>query len=91
MTSHARVCVCCRACRGKHLVLLVRFPNQGRQLEEIDVWTHQNETLGGLRRQVLHRCVRQALALMLVHTMLHDQCWGTCTLQLRLIDCASSC
>ena len=44
-----------RACRGKHLTLLVRFPNQGRQLEDLDVWSHQNDTLGSLRRQILHR------------------------------------
>lgn len=44
-----------RASRGKHLSLLVRFPVQGRQPDELDVWTHTNDTMGSIRRQVLHR------------------------------------
>jgi ubiquitin carboxyl-terminal hydrolase 9/24 len=44
-----------RACRGKHVTLLVRFPNQGRQVEDIDVWSHTNDTIGAVRRQILHR------------------------------------
>jgi len=44
-----------RACRGKHLTLLVRFPNQGRQVEDIDLWSHTNETIGQLRRQLIAR------------------------------------
>ncbi|CAH1782281.1 unnamed protein product [Owenia fusiformis] len=44
-----------RACRGKHLALLVRFPNQGRQIEDIDLWSHTNESIGSVRRQILHR------------------------------------
>ncbi|CAL4062679.1 unnamed protein product [Meganyctiphanes norvegica] len=44
-----------RASRGKHLSLLVRFPVQGRQPDELDVWTHVNDTVGSIRRQVLHR------------------------------------
>ncbi|XP_074657837.1 ubiquitin carboxyl-terminal hydrolase 9X-like [Tubulanus polymorphus] len=44
-----------RACRGKHLTLLVRFPNQGRQVEDIDVWSHTNDTIGSVRRHILHR------------------------------------
>lgn len=41
-----------RASRGKHLLLLVRFPVQGRQPDELDVWTHTNDTMGSIRRQV---------------------------------------
>ncbi|XP_047471205.1 probable ubiquitin carboxyl-terminal hydrolase FAF-X isoform X2 [Penaeus chinensis] len=44
-----------RSSRGKHLSLLVRFPVQGRQPDELDVWTHTNDTMGAIRRQVLHR------------------------------------
>ncbi|XP_064082430.1 probable ubiquitin carboxyl-terminal hydrolase FAF-X isoform X2 [Macrobrachium nipponense] len=44
-----------RASRGKHMSLLVRFPVQGRQPDELDVWTHTNDTMGSIRRQVLHR------------------------------------
>ncbi|KAF4521158.1 hypothetical protein B566_EDAN017868 [Ephemera danica] len=44
-----------RACRGKHLSLLVRFSNPGRPLDDVEVSTHSNDTLGALRRQVLRR------------------------------------
>ncbi|KAK7070589.1 putative ubiquitin carboxyl-terminal hydrolase FAF-X [Halocaridina rubra] len=44
-----------RASRGKHMSLIVRFPVQGRQPDELDVWTHTNDTMGSIRRQVLHR------------------------------------
>ncbi|XP_076067071.1 ubiquitin carboxyl-terminal hydrolase-like faf isoform X3 [Oratosquilla oratoria] len=44
-----------RASRGKHLSLLIRFPVQGRQPDELEVWTHTNDTMGSVRRQVLHR------------------------------------
>lgn len=44
-----------RAHRGKHLVLTIRFPNQGRHVEDIDIWTHSNDTLGSVRRQILTR------------------------------------
>ncbi|KAG7177623.1 ubiquitin carboxyl-terminal hydrolase FAF-X-like [Homarus americanus] len=44
-----------RASRGKHLSLLVRFPIQGRQPDEMEIWTHTNDTMGSIRRQVLHR------------------------------------
>lgn len=48
-----------RAPRGKQIGLVVRFPNQqtgGRQqTEDIEIWTHTNETLAALRRQILQR------------------------------------
>ncbi|XP_059479532.1 probable ubiquitin carboxyl-terminal hydrolase FAF-X isoform X3 [Neocloeon triangulifer] len=44
-----------RAYRGKHLALLVRFANPGRPLDDVEVSTHGNDTLGALRRQVLRR------------------------------------
>ena len=44
-----------RASRGKQLTLLFRFPNQGRQIEDVEIWTHTNDTLGAVRRQILQR------------------------------------
>ncbi len=44
-----------RASRGKQVALTVRFPNQGRQVEDLELWTHSNDTLGSLRRQVVQR------------------------------------
>nr|CAD7574966.1 unnamed protein product [Timema californicum] len=44
-----------RACRGKHLTLLVRFSNPGRTVDDLDMFTHSNDTLASLRRQVLRR------------------------------------
>ena len=41
--------------RGKHFTLIVRFPNQGRQPEDIEIWTHSNETLATVRRHILNR------------------------------------
>lgn len=44
-----------RACRGSHMTLSVRFPNQSRQMDDLEIWTHSNETLGSLRRQINQR------------------------------------
>ncbi|KAK3596917.1 hypothetical protein CHS0354_031696 [Potamilus streckersoni] len=44
-----------RACRGKLVSLSVRFPNQGRQMDDMDIWSHTNDTIGAVRRQILHR------------------------------------
>ncbi|XP_025080256.1 LOW QUALITY PROTEIN: probable ubiquitin carboxyl-terminal hydrolase FAF-X [Pomacea canaliculata] len=44
-----------RACRGKLVTLKVRFPNQGRQVEDIEIWSHHNETVGAVRRHILQR------------------------------------
>ncbi|KAM7302505.1 putative ubiquitin carboxyl-terminal hydrolase FAF-X [Ixodes scapularis] len=44
-----------RAHRGKHLGLTVRFPSQGRQLEDLELWVHTNDTLGSIRRQILSK------------------------------------
>lgn len=35
--------------------MVVRFPNQGRQPEDIDIWTHSNESLATVRRRILAR------------------------------------
>ncbi|XP_016095403.1 probable ubiquitin carboxyl-terminal hydrolase FAF-X [Sinocyclocheilus grahami] len=44
-----------RAFRGKHITLVVRFPNQGRQVEDLDIWSHTNDTIGSVRRCILSR------------------------------------
>nr|CAD7589819.1 unnamed protein product [Timema genevievae] len=44
-----------RACCGKHLTLVVRFSNPGRTVDDLDMFTHSNDTLASLRRQVLRR------------------------------------
>lgn len=46
-----------RAQRGKQLSLTIRFSNQGRSFDDTDVWTHANDTLGSVRRQILTRFV----------------------------------
>ncbi|CAB1346501.1 unnamed protein product, partial [Coregonus sp. 'balchen'] len=44
-----------RAFRGKHITLTVRFPNQGRQVDDLDIWSHTNDTIGSVRRGILTR------------------------------------
>ncbi|MGH0135317.1 UNVERIFIED_CONTAM: hypothetical protein FKN15_029066 [Acipenser sinensis] len=44
-----------RAFRGKHITLMVRFPNQGRQVDDLDIWSHTNDTIGSVRRCILTR------------------------------------
>ena len=48
-------CFSCRAFRGKHITLIVRFPNQGRQVDDLDIWSHTNDTIGSVRRAILNR------------------------------------
>lgn len=49
-----------RAHRGKHVTLTIRFSNQGRQVDDLDIWSHTNDTLGLVRRQILNRVVKSA-------------------------------
>ncbi|KAM8857951.1 ubiquitin carboxyl-terminal hydrolase 9X isoform 6-T8 [Synchiropus picturatus] len=44
-----------RAFRGKHITLIIRFPNQGRQVDDLDIWSHTNDTIGSVRRGILNR------------------------------------
>lgn len=44
-----------RAWRGKHMSVTVRFQSQTRQPEEVELWTHTNDTVGSLRRQLMQR------------------------------------
>ncbi|OWF40886.1 probable ubiquitin carboxyl-terminal hydrolase FAF-X isoform X2 [Mizuhopecten yessoensis] len=44
-----------RACRGRLVSLILRFPSQGRQPDDLDIWSHTNDTVGAIRRQVLTR------------------------------------
>lgn len=44
-----------RASRGKHINLFIRFQNPGRQLEDLEVITHNNETIFSFNRNLLKR------------------------------------
>jgi ubiquitin carboxyl-terminal hydrolase 9/24 len=44
-----------RSFRGKHLMLTIRFPNHGRHLDDIEIWTHTNDTLHSIRQQILSK------------------------------------
>ncbi|XP_047353087.1 probable ubiquitin carboxyl-terminal hydrolase FAF-X isoform X1 [Vespa velutina] len=44
-----------RAARGKHLSLIIRFPNHIRNTDDIEIYTHSNDTLASLKRQILRR------------------------------------
>lgn len=44
-----------RASRGKHICLYVRFQTPGRQLDDIEVTTHNNETVISFKRNLLKR------------------------------------
>ena len=35
--------------------LIVRFPKQGRQVDDIDIVSHTNDTIGSVRRCILSR------------------------------------
>lgn len=44
-----------RACHGKHLSLIVRFSSPSRQVEDLELYTHSNDTLASLRKYILRR------------------------------------
>ncbi|XP_066928951.1 ubiquitin carboxyl-terminal hydrolase 9X-like [Clytia hemisphaerica] len=44
-----------RAFRGKQLCLYIRFSPQNRQIEDFEVWSHDNESLASLRRTIYNR------------------------------------
>ena len=44
-----------RSWRGKHMSVTVRFQSQTRQPDEVELWTHTNDTVGALRRQLMQR------------------------------------
>ncbi|KAI1278141.1 putative ubiquitin carboxyl-terminal hydrolase FAF-X [Halotydeus destructor] len=44
-----------RAFRGTQVVLTVRFPNQGRHIDDIEIRTHTNDTLNAVKRQILEK------------------------------------
>lgn len=45
----------CRASRGKHMNLYVRFQNPGRQMDDLEIVTHSNETVASFKRNLLKR------------------------------------
>jgi ubiquitin carboxyl-terminal hydrolase 9/24 len=44
-----------RASRGKHICLYIRFQTNGRQLDDVEVTTHTNETVISFKRNLLKR------------------------------------
>lgn len=44
-----------RASRGKHICIYIRFQTNGRQLDDIEVTTHTNETIISFKRNLLKR------------------------------------
>ncbi|CAH3106557.1 unnamed protein product [Porites lobata] len=44
-----------RSCRGQHVSLIVRFPSHGRQGDDFEIWSHANESIASVRRQILSR------------------------------------
>lgn len=44
-----------RSCRGRHVSLIVRFPSHGRQGEDFEIWSHSNESVASVRRQIMSR------------------------------------
>lgn len=42
-----------RASRGKHIIVYIRFQNTGRQIDDIEVNTHSNETMASFKRTLL--------------------------------------
>lgn len=45
----------CRASRGKHIVLYVRFQTPGKALDDIEITTHSNEMVISFKRNLLKR------------------------------------
>ncbi|KAF2881719.1 hypothetical protein ILUMI_24454 [Ignelater luminosus] len=44
-----------RACKGKHMVLIIRFSSPNRPVEDLEVLTHSNDTIASIRRCILRR------------------------------------
>lgn len=44
-----------RACHGKHLTLIIRFSSPNRQVEDVELYTHSNDTLASLRKCIMKR------------------------------------
>lgn len=45
----------CRASQGKHISMIIRFANTGRQLEDAEIVVHGNLTVGCMRKQILRK------------------------------------
>ncbi|CAG0917225.1 unnamed protein product [Notodromas monacha] len=48
-----------RAYRGKAVTLTTRFQSQSRGTEDIEIWSHTNDSLGSVRRQIISRLKAQ--------------------------------
>ncbi|XP_050076338.1 probable ubiquitin carboxyl-terminal hydrolase FAF [Anopheles maculipalpis] len=45
----------CHAVRGRHVELIVKFQTPGRQLDDIEMMSHSNETMHSFKRSLLRR------------------------------------
>lgn len=54
-----------RACRGKHVTLYIRFSPQARQSEDFEIWSHTNDSLASVRRQIYSRLKMSPLSVKL--------------------------
>ena len=55
LRQHNLSFILCRSCRGRHVSLFVRFPSHGRQGEDFEIWSHTNESVASVRRQIISR------------------------------------
>ena len=37
------------------IIIIFRFPNQGRQMDDLEIYTHTNDTLASVKRQIIQR------------------------------------
>ncbi|KAF5307812.1 hypothetical protein FQR65_LT06684 [Abscondita terminalis] len=44
-----------RACKGKHMTLIIRFTSPNRPVDDLEVLTHSNDTIASIRRYILRR------------------------------------
>ncbi|XP_052894208.1 probable ubiquitin carboxyl-terminal hydrolase FAF [Anopheles moucheti] len=45
----------CHAVRGRHIELIIKFQTPGRQLDDIEMMSHSNETMHSFKRNLLRR------------------------------------
>uniref|UniRef100_A0A182MIB8 ubiquitinyl hydrolase 1 n=1 Tax=Anopheles culicifacies TaxID=139723 RepID=A0A182MIB8_9DIPT len=45
----------CHAVRGRHIELIVKFQTPGRQLDDLEMMSHSNETMHSFKRNLLRR------------------------------------
>uniref|UniRef100_A0A2M4DNF9 ubiquitinyl hydrolase 1 n=1 Tax=Anopheles darlingi TaxID=43151 RepID=A0A2M4DNF9_ANODA len=64
----------CHFVRGRHIELLIKFQTPGRQLDDVEVLSHSNETMHSLKRNILRRI--KALKANEIRVDLYDNVTG---------------